>query len=390
MSPLSLRAAAGAVDITPTGQVYLAGYGANRPSSGTHDPLFARCLVLDDGDTRIAVVACDVISISRLHVQTMRAEVTTVRPEHLFVSATHTHSGPDTLGQWGPDPIVSGVDDAWMARLRASIVTLVDETAAKLEPAALKFATTPDGPAFARNFRIVEVIDRTLSVMQAISTGTGAPIATLANFACHPEMLNCDRITADFPHWYCERVEREVGGVAMFVNGALGAMISPDNEEDEPYGARWDLAETMGSELAASVLNLVSDAEPLDDATISTGHRSFQVRMENEAFLALIDAGIYPSEVLRHGLLTTEVNRIAIGPAEILTLPGEVAPNIAIYLRRHMTGSPKFLFGLTNDELGYILTKEDWGLDLYTYETSVSVCEEVGSLMVENLMALVG
>jgi hypothetical protein len=98
-------------------------------------------------------------------------------------------------------------------------------------------------------------------------------------------------------------------------------------------------------------------------------------------------AGVFPN-LLKDGNIETEVSRIVIGPAEFLALPGEVLPNIGFYLKRLMTGQPKFLLGLTCDELGYILTPEDWGLQLYAYETRVSVGSEMGERMVENLRAL--
>ena len=82
------------------------------------------------------------------------------------------------------------------------------------------------------------------------------------------------------------------------------------------------------------------------------------------------------------------MNRIAIGPAEFLTIPGEALPNIGFYLKRQMRGSPKFLLGLCCDELGYILTPEDYGLDLYKYETSVSIGPQIEPRMIQNLQAL--
>ena len=79
---------------------------------------------------------------------------------------------------------------------------------------------------------------------------------------------------------------------------------------------------------------------------------------------------------------------LTLGKAEFLTLPGEVLPNIGLYLKRKMRGEPKFLLGLTGDELGYILTPEDYGLPLYRYETQVSVGSQVGALMEKNLLDL--
>jgi hypothetical protein len=383
-----LRAAAGKADITPTRPAYIAGYGANRKSVGAHDPLMARCLVLEAGQARIAFVSCDVIGVPRYQAEKIRAMVKSVRPEHLYIAATHTHSGPDTLGQWGPDPGTSGVDQEWMRAFREKVARLVDETAAKLEPAVLKFAHTTQVPRISKNIRVPQILDTELGVMQALARDTQKPIATFVNYACHPEILDNRLMTADFPHWLYATVEGQVGGVCLYLNGAQGGMVTADYDESSaPKGENWQAAETIGTGLGKRVLELLDKAEVVTEAPIRTQQRIFQVPMENEGFKALMAAGVFPN-LLKDGNIETEVSRIVIGPAEFLTLPGEVLPNIGFYLKRLMTGQPKFLLGLTCDELGYILTPEDWGLQLYAYETRVSVGSKMGERMVENLRAL--
>ena len=58
--------------------------------------------------------------------------------------------------------------------------------------------------------------------------------------------------------------------------------------------------------------------------------------------------------------ITTRMNLVNLGNAQILTIPGEALPNIGYYLKRHMKGENNLLFGLTNDAFGYILTKVDF------------------------------
>lgn len=94
--------------ITPAlgrGTVYLAGFDANQRATGMHDDLYARALAL-----RVAskVVAC-----------------------------THTHSGPDTLGLWGPSRFDSGANPQYQDWLRAQIVEAALEAVADLRPAQL-------------------------------------------------------------------------------------------------------------------------------------------------------------------------------------------------------------------------------------------------------------
>ena len=384
-----LRAAAGKQDITPKNPVYMAGYGMNRKSLDAHDPLMARCLVLESGKTRIAFVSCDLLGVPRYQIERIRAMVKSVTPDHLYLSATHTHSGPDPLGQWGPDIQTSGVDQAWMASFREGVAHLVDATAANLRPAAVRFADTTKVPRISKNIRVPRILDTELGVMQVVEAVGSKPIATFVNYACHPEIMNTHRLTADFPHWLYDTVEGAGGGVCLYLNGAQGGMVTADfDESTTPKGENWAAAEAIGTSLGKRVLELLEGTQAVREVPISAARRVFEVPLDNPRFKALVKLKIFPQAEMKGANLETEVCRITIGDAEFLTLPGEVLPNIGFYLKSLMHGRPRFLLGLTSDELGYILTPEDYGLELYQYEASVSVGSRLEPLMVQNLRAL--
>lgn len=384
-----LMAAAGKVDITPTRPVYIAGYGANRLSVGAHDPLWARCLVLRDGQETVAFVFCDLLGVARYHVEKTRPLIKRVPAERVLIGSTHTHSGPDTYGQWGPNPATSGVDQAWMQELYGKIARLVDTTAAALKPASVRFARTTNIKDCSYNAR-AKILDTELAVMQVLDRAGEATIATLINYACHPEVLNNKQLTSDFAHWLREKVEQNLGGVAIYANGALGGMVTAviQNEDRYPKGEAWPEAERIGNTLAAHTLESLTEAGKPQNAKLTFRRTLFRVPMESAGFRALIRAGVLPNLLNPDGTITTEVARVTVGRAEFLTLPGEVLPNLGIYLKRKMTGSPRFLLGLTCDALGYILTAEDFGLDLYSYESRVSVGPEMGPRMRDALLGL--
>ena len=88
--------------------------------------------------------------------------------------------------------------------------------------------------------------------------------------------------------------------------------------------------------------------------------------------------------------ITTRVNLVSVGDAQILTIPGEALPNIGYYLKRNMKGRHNLLFGLTNDALGYILTKEDWNsFERYDYITRTCLGERTGEILVRESLRLV-
>src|SRR5207302_3413105 len=96
------RAGAYAADITPTKwPVSVNGGMQDRQATAAHDRLHARCLVLDDGSTRLAIVVCDSCMIPREIVDEARALAargTGIRKDRILISATHTHTAPTSAG----------------------------------------------------------------------------------------------------------------------------------------------------------------------------------------------------------------------------------------------------------------------------------------------------
>ena len=87
------------------------------------------------------------------------------------------------------------------------------------------------------------------------------------------------------------------------------------------------------------------------------------------------------------GRVSTQLNLVNLGNAQILTVPGEALPNLGYYLKRKMHGQHNLLFGLTNDAFGYILTKEDWGsFRRYDYISRTCLGEMTGHILVEEAL----
>jgi hypothetical protein len=88
--------------------------------------------------------------------------------------------------------------------------------------------------------------------------------------------------------------------------------------------------------------------------------------------------------------VTTRLNVVNLGNAQVLTIPGEALPNIGFYLKRKMRGEHNLLFGLTNDAFGYILTKVDYkSFPRYDYVSRTSLGEMTGEILIENGLLLV-
>ena len=106
-----IRLGTAAVTITPPLGTPMAGYLSPRRSEGVLDDLYAKATVLDDGKTKVALVTCDLIGLSRPVVVAARriiAEETGIPADNVMISATHTHNGPTVLGISAVADLVAG------------------------------------------------------------------------------------------------------------------------------------------------------------------------------------------------------------------------------------------------------------------------------------------
>lgn len=109
------RAGAAMADITPPlGEMVVGGF-APFPATAIHDKLFAKCLVLDDGETQVAFVICDNLGIIREvydNARKMIAEETKLSPDNILMAATHTHSGTRSSTDRYAPILARGIADA--------------------------------------------------------------------------------------------------------------------------------------------------------------------------------------------------------------------------------------------------------------------------------------
>jgi hypothetical protein len=403
--------------------IYLAGYGQNRVATGVHDDLYVRCLALGAGDQTLVVCAADLIGLFYDDVLKIRESVKARAPEmtHLIVASTHDHEGPDTLGLWGPGPLQSGIDEKYMAWLRERITQTAVQSVHSMQPARLTLGRD-DHPLLAllqSDSRPPYVKDPYLFVMRLASASDGEPIADLINWSDHPETLGGENteITADYPHWLCLYVEAHLGGTAIFLNGSIGGLLSTNGSsvalQDPDTGEvaadnTWRKAELFGETLGRLAERAVRGGESVSVDSIAFRGTTILSPMHNDHFRAALAAGVFggrkplytngqldPSAMAKEvpGLgklkfatgqdVQTEVSyiRLLAGGrvmAEIVTVPGEIYPELvnggitrypgADYpdapfepaIRPHLKSRYQFIFGLANDELGYIIPKAEY------------------------------
>jgi hypothetical protein len=406
--------------------VWMGGFSAAHPATGVADGIQARALVLDKGDVRIAIVSVDLIGFFYDDTRQTRELLAErgLEVDYLLVGATHTHEGPDTMGLWGERTGKSGYQPEYLAFVRERIADTVEEAVAGLtEVGEMRVGgLNPEDEHERGAANVIDdgrdpvVIVDELGVLYLADT-SGDTIATVVNWGEHPETLADDNylISSDFVHLVRETVEggstwdaystEGLGGTAIYLQGMVGGMMTPLHttthtpDGDVLSGATWEKNDAIGTLLGEMALKAVAEAAVTENTDLYVAHSIFTMPVDNIAFQAMFRIGVFPRELSGYDPdapldddnvpdVETEMDHIRIGPLDMLTIPGELLPEVGIggydgsktgstlydlvqaenpnppdisaapsgpYIRDQMSGEFNWIVGLGNDELGYII-----------------------------------
>ncbi|HEY2909852.1 MAG TPA: hypothetical protein VGI99_06380, partial [Gemmataceae bacterium] len=252
-----LSAGAFAQDITPTRfPISVNGNLADKKATSAHDPLHARCLVLGDGTTKIALVVVDSCMVPReIHdaAKAIAAKKTGIPVSHILISATHTHTAPTVTGVFQSDP-----DEAYVRFLTEKIAEGIVQANSRLAPAKAgwgsakepnqvfnrRWKTKPGAPNLdpfggqtdrvkmnpgyrLNNPGLLEPAgptDPEVSVL-TLRTADDKPLALYANYSLH-YVGDMPPLSADYYGVFAEVMRRKLDAgdrfVAMLCNGTSG------------------------------------------------------------------------------------------------------------------------------------------------------------------------
>jgi len=189
----------------------------------------------------------------------------------------------------------------------------------------------------------------------------------------------------------CEHIADKVGGTAMFMNSAQGGMVTADVRGPDGKDVQtWDECVRIGHLLGDEALRIISAATVQPSPHIFCTNKTVRFRVDSPEMLQIMKMSPLGFKSEEQGTVSTTVNLVNVGNAQILTIPGEALPNIGFYLKRHMKGRNNFLFGLTNDAFGYMLTKVDFNsFKRYEYVSRTSLGEMTAETYITEALALV-
>jgi hypothetical protein len=234
----TLLAGTGRADITPAPGTPQGGWGAqtHQRGLGADLPFYATALILSDGAQQVAIVDVDSIGFDAEWTGKIIDEIESLSGlprTHIRFSCTHTHSGPNTFRL---ATISEGLDMAvaYLESLPRRIAGAVWQARQKLEPVRVaagagscdigvnrRFHPPGGGMAVGRDWQ--KEANPEVRVIR-IDSLDERPVATLVHYSCHPTTMawQCQFFTPDYPGMVKQVVEREMGGLCLFLQGAPG------------------------------------------------------------------------------------------------------------------------------------------------------------------------
>jgi len=376
------------------------GMGVPKPASEKRGELTARAIVIRKADVSVAIVSLDLLGFPSVLGDRVRAKVNRIPAANILIGSTHTHSAPECYAF--PDGKGGHTGDLEYMDLVCDRTALaINEAIDRLQPAWIKIAIGEAQGKIAYNYYAPDLYDRRMNVIQAKSP-QGKTIATLVNYAVHPEVLgNAIGICSpDLVGPLYEQLEAQTGGMGLFMNSAQGGMVTADNRNlDQPKDTQpgywhdvrsWEECVRIGKLMAGEALRIVNDAPEQKDPTLFCDSLAVRFPVESDAMWAVVTGSPlrYPHNDDRS--ITARINLVNLGTAQILTIPGEALPNIGFYLKRKMHGTQNLLFGLTNDAFGYILTKVDFhSFPRYDHISRTSLGELTGEILIDQALEFI-
>lgn len=355
-----VRVGLGSVIITPPIGSPMAGYGSRKGVvESVHDPLLSKVMVLESSEKRIAIITFD---LRRLASKRLITEIKALGFDHVLLTSSHTHSGPNADLSDFPSPKKS-----WRKEMEDKVIAMVKEAQNNLFPASIGIARGGIHLGFNRRLvdengkvtmfwrneerRPTHPVDPTLTTIR-IEDANGKTKAILVHYACHPVVLGPDNlaISADYPGAMRRAINAELGEEVetFFLQGAAGD-INPFQDKQPIDQRGFEVMEQVGQELAAAALKLNAQLDGKMKAI-----QQLQIVEKDMEF----DHRWNKGEKVGISLSTLLIN----GELGIIGFPGEVFVEFQINLRDRSPIQHTLLMGYTmsgmSDWPDYIPTRQ--------------------------------
>lgn len=406
----AFRAGAFAMDVTPERfPVSVNGGFTDRTATKANDQLHARCLVLDDGRVRLALVVVDSCMLPRELVDAAKrlaANATGIPVGHILISATHTHTAPTATGVFQSEP-----DRTYVEFLTRRIAGGIKRAADNLAPAEVGWGVSREpGEVFNRRWRMKpDVLNRDpfggntdrvrmnpghqnpglqepagptdpeVSVM-AVRTPAGRPLALFANYSLH-YVGDLPPLSADYFGVFAERVGPLVGAtdpgfVGILSNGTSGDVNNIDFRNPPRRTQPGERCRAVAEAVAKAAAVAYKSATFRSDVTLAAATEELELRVRKPSAAELARATdilakasnrvlktpdeVYARETTLIGKYPDTVplmlQALRVGDLGIAAIPCEVFTQIGLDIKARSPLKPTFTVSLANGYNGYLPT----------------------------------
>jgi neutral ceramidase len=393
------------IDITPPVGYRMDGYFYERLNTGQRDPLKAKALVFQQGNTRAAIVVCDLLGMPKSMSSEVRALAqarTGIPAANIAITATHSHTGPLFAGErarvfseqaaakFGSDPLAAV---KYPEALREKLAEVIAAANARVSPAAMEFVPArEDRVSFNRRFHLKDgsvrfnpgvlnpeivsaagPIDPDLPFV--LFTKDKKPVGSLSVFALHLDTVGGTAYSADYPGHLAAELRREFGDefISVFGTGTCGDINHIDVSGRRRYDARL-IGQQLGVAILSARTRLPLEAPALglaaarlslplrrvSDEQVATAKANMgKVGTNGLPFLTQVETVTTLDLVRRGSTLDAEVQVLRLHPdLAIALLPGEVFVELGLAIKRGSPFKHTLVIELSNDNPAYIPTEK--------------------------------
>lgn len=416
--PRRFTAGAATSNITPPLGEPIVGNWTPVPATYVHDELHARCLVLDDGETRVAIVVADNVGIPRRVLDEAKRQIqehAAIAVERILIASTHTHSATTARSSADRDDGAAPLTD-YQRFLARRIADGVRRAIANLEPARIGWGSgslaeqvfnrrwfMKPGPHLKNPFGGTDQVmmnpavgspdllkpagptDPEISFL-SVQSESGRPISLLANYSLHyvggvPNGHVSADYFASFARKLSDLLERDRQAppfVAMLSNGTSGNINNIDFRGGQKRLPPYARMELVANQVAAEVFRAMQGLEYRDSARLKIVQRELTLETRRgdaqklagwaKDVLARPDSErpnhprerIYAERIL-HMLempprIDVPLQALRIGDLAVVTIPFEVFVEIGLELKAKSPLPDTFVVSLANGANGYLPT----------------------------------
>ncbi len=424
----ALKGGCAKVKITPPLGIELIG-SKGKPSDDILDELYAKALVLNDGNTTIAIVSADLLYTPLEEItnpaRRIIKEKTGIPEQNVLICATHTHSGPEVfarskLPSKGRMP-ASKIDQKYLQTLIRNIADTVliahknmqevrigaakgqipeivynrrpktgdglVRMAFTLEPeviATKRIKKSPDGSVqvvFDYTHEEAQLdfgpIDSDVCVLR-VEDVNGGIVGSLVNFGCHPVCIYpylSTAISADYPAYATGVMEQVEGGICLFTLGLAGNTV--------PVVRGIKPREKIGKAVGGEALRRLQLVTTTGSVTLKALKKEIKFPTKKTPSP---DGKADDDKTIDY--VTTEIQVLRLGDIYILGLPGEILVEVGLDIKKRAGLKNLFIVTVSNDTIGYVCHSRAYEEGGYEPGTGTNLAKGAGEIMTEEAIEL--